>query len=113
MITEDQYADLRAQLASNEAEHKEFKRRLDNHAESLKKQGEILVLLERQSNAIERMGRALDRVEKTVESVDGRVAILEKEPAENWKKSKWEVWKYILLAIVGLLVCWVLKTSVS
>ncbi|MBR3742283.1 MAG: hypothetical protein IKN04_17815 [Clostridia bacterium] len=100
-MNEDQYADLRAQLAANEIEHKEIKRRLDNHAEALKKQSEILVLLERQSNAIERMGRSLDRVENTVESVDARVATLEKEPGEKWKKTTWEVLKYLVLAVLG------------
>ena len=54
-MNEDQYAEIHAQLAANEAEHHEFKRRLDNHADALKKQSEILVLLERQSNAIERI----------------------------------------------------------
>lgn len=109
-VNEDQYAEIHAQLATNEAEHKEIKRRLDNHAEALKKQGEILVLLERQSNAIERMGRALDRVEKAVESVDARVGEIEKEPADKWKKTTWEIMKYVILALVGLVVGLVLKT---
>lgn len=112
-MDENQYADIRAQLAANEAEHKEMKRRLDSHAESLRKQGEILVLLERQSNAIERMGRALDRVERAVESVDNRVEALEKEPGDKWKKVTWEVAKYILLAAVGLVVGWIIKNPVT
>ena len=109
-MNEEQYARIMAELASNETEHKSFKRRLDEHAESLKKYGEILVIMERQSNAIERMGRALDRVEKTVESVDNRVAVLEKEPADKWKKITFEVIKYVALALVGLAVGYVLKT---
>ena len=110
-MNEEQYARIMAELASNETEHKSFKRRLDEHAESLKKYGEILVIMERQSNAIERMGRALDRVEKTVESVDNRVAVLEKEPADKWKKITFEVIKYVALALVGLAVGYVLKTQ--
>lgn len=109
-MTDEQYAEIHAQLAANEIEHKEMRRRLDNHAEALKKQSEILVLLERQSNAIERMGRALDRVEKAVESVDSRVGEIEKEPGEKWKKTTWEILKYVVLALVGLAVGWVLKT---
>lgn len=108
-MNEDQYAEIHAQLAANEIEHKEMRRRLDNHAEALKKQGEILVLLERQSNAIERMGRALDRVEKAVESVDSRVGEIEKEPADKWKKTSWEIFKYVLLAIVGLVVGYIIN----
>lgn len=109
-MNEDQYAEIHAQLAANEIEHKEMRRRLDNHAEALKKQGEILVLLERQSNAIERMGRALDRVEKAVESVDSRVGEIEKEPADKWKKTSWEILKYVILAIVAVAVGWIIKT---
>jgi hypothetical protein len=108
-MNDDQYTDIHAQLVANEIEHKEIKRRLDNHAEALKKQGEILILLERQSNAIERMGRALDRVEKAVESVDSRVGEIEKEPADKWKKTSWEILKYVLLAIVGLVVGYIIK----
>lgn len=104
------YAEIVAHLAENEMEHKSFRRRLDEHQESLKKYGEILVIMERQSNAIERMGRALDRVEKTVESVDGRVATLEREPGEKWKKTTFELIKYVVLAVAGLIVGWVLKT---
>lgn len=108
-MNEDQYADIRAQLAANEIEHNDFKRRLDNHSESLKKYGEILVIMERQSSAIENMGGAVGRVEKKVDSIDNRVAIIEKEPADKWKKTSWEILKYVLLAIVGLVVGYIIK----
>ena len=108
-MNEDQYADIRAQLAANEIEHNDFKRRLDNHSESLKKYGEILVIMERQSNAIESMGGAVGRVEKKVDSIDNRVAIIEKEPADKWKKTSWEILKYVLLTIVGLVVGYFIK----
>lgn len=108
-MNEDQYADIRAQLAANEIEHNDFKRRLDNHSESLKKYGEILVIMERQSNAIESMGGAVGRVEKKVDSIDNRVAIIEKEPADKWKKTSWEILKYVVLALVGLAVGWIIK----
>ena len=108
-MNEDQYADIRAQLAANEIEHNDFKRRLDNHSESLKKYGEILVIMERQSNAIENMGGAVSRVEEKVDSIDNRVATIEKEPADKWKKTSWEILKYVLLAIVGLVVGYVIK----
>lgn len=109
-MNEDQYADIRAQLAANEIEHNDFKRRLDNHSESLKKYGEILVIMERQSNAIESMGGAVGRVEKKVDSIDNRVAIIEKEPADKWKKTSWEILKYVVLAIVAVAVGWIIKT---
>lgn len=109
-MNEDQYADIRAQLAANEIEHNDFKRRLDNHSESLKKYGEILVIMERQSNAIESMGGAVGRVEKKVDSIDNRVAVIEKEPADKWKKTSWEILKYVVLAIAAAAVGWIIKT---
>lgn len=110
-MNEEQYAEITAKLAANETEHREFSRRLDNHSESLKKYGDILVIMERQSNAIERMSKALDRVEKTVASVDSRVAVLEKEPGDKWKKVSWEIIKYVVLALVGLAVGWIIKNQ--
>lgn len=34
-MNDDQYAEIHAQLAANEIEHKEMKRRLDNHSSSM------------------------------------------------------------------------------
>ena len=110
MMTEEQHSVIVAQLASNETEHKSFRRRLDEHDESLKRYGEILVIMERQSNAIEHMGQALQQVKSTVTSVDMRVAALEKEPGEKWKRITWEIVKTVVVALVGLAVGLILKT---
>ena len=109
-MNDEQYIEMMQQLASNETEHKSFRRRLEDHDSALKKYGDMLVIMERQSNAIENMGGTMGRVEKKVDSIDNRVAVLEKEPAEKWKKTTWEVLKYILLALVGVAVGYVLKT---
>ena len=90
-----------AQLAANETEHKSFRRRLDEHEEQLKKQTDMLVIMERQSNAIENMDKSMGRVEKKVDSIDSRVAQIEKEPGEKWKKITFEVLKYLVIALVG------------
>lgn len=110
MNMEDEVMALKTTVAGCEKEHQDFKRRLDNHAEALKELRDIFIVLEKQSNAIERMGNALDRVEKTVDSVDSRVTRLESEPGEKWKKVTWEIVKYVVLALVGLAVGWILKT---
>jgi predicted nuclease with TOPRIM domain len=107
--TEQHYAEILAQLASNETEHKSFKRRLEEHDELLKEQNKILIAIERQSNAIESMNKSMSRVETKVDGINGRVEALEKEPAEKWKKTSWEVLKYVLLAIVGLIVGMIIK----
>lgn len=108
-MSDEQHAEMLAQLAANETEHKSFRRRLDEHTEAIKKYGEILIIIERQSNAIERMGRALDRVDKSIESVGNRVAALEKEPADKWRKITWEILKYVALALIGVAVGWIVK----
>ena len=109
-MNEDQYTNICERLAANEAEHKSFKRRLDEHDALLKEQNKIFLALEKQSNAIEAMNTSVGRVEKKLDGIGGRVDALEKEPGEKWKKTTWEVAKYVLLALVGLVVGIVLKT---
>lgn len=108
-MNEEQYADVVAQLASNETEHKSFRRRLDEHDALLKEQNKIVVAIERTSNAIETMNTSMGRVEKKVDSLSGRVDAMEKEPGEKWKKVTWEILKYVLLAVVGLVVGLIVK----
>ena len=101
VMNEEQYAKIVADIAANETEHKSFKRRLDDHDEALKKQGDILIIMERQSNAIEKMGTAVGRVEQKVDKIDSRVAVLETEPADKWKKITFEIIKYLVIAAIG------------
>ena len=108
-MNEEQYAEIRADLAANETEHKSFKRRLDDHDALLKEQNKIIAVMERQSSAIESMNKSVDRVEKKVDSIDGRVAVLEKEPADKWKKISYEIVKYVVIALLGLAVGYVIK----
>lgn len=110
MINEEQYAVIKAAISSNEVEHESFKRRLNEHDAALKKQGDILIVIERQSNAIEKVVHAMNRVEKTVDSIDKRVAVLEKEPADKWRKIVFEVIKYLVIAAVGFAASFILKT---
>ena len=109
-MNEEQYADIKAQLAANETEHKSFKRRLDEHDETLKEQNKIFIALEKQSSAIESMNNSMTRVEKKVDGISGRVDALEKEPAAKWKKITWEVLKYAVLALIGLAVGLVIQS---
>lgn len=108
-MNEEQYAEVMAKLASNETEHKSFCRRLDEHDALLREQNKIVVAIERQSNAIETMNTSMGRVEKKVDSLSGRVDAMEKEPGEKWKKVTWEILKYVLLAIAGVVVGLIVK----
>ena len=108
-MNEEQYAEVMAQLASNETEHKSFRRRLEEHDALLREQNKIVVAIEKQSNAIETMNISMGRVEKKVDSLSGRVDAMEKEPGEKWKKVTWEILKYVLLAIAGVVVGLIVK----
>lgn len=108
-MNEDQYAEVVAKLASNETEHKSFCRRLDEHDALLREQNKIVVAIEKQSNAIETMNTSMGRVESKVDSLSGRVDAMEKEPGEKWKKVTWEILKYVLLAIAGVVVGLIVK----
>ena len=98
-----------AALASNETEHKSFRRRLDSCEEKLDKALDMQLVMERQSAAIENLGKGVGRVETKVDSIDTRVAQLEKEPGEKWKKIAFEVVKYIVIALLGLAVGYVIN----
>ena len=108
-MNEEQYAEVMAQLASNETEHKSFRRRLEEHDALLREQNKIVVAIEKQSNAIETMNTSMGRVEKKVDNLSGRVDAMEKEPGEKWKKVTWEILKYVLLAIAGVVVGLIVK----
>ena len=103
-MNEEQYAEVVAKLASNETEHKSFCRRLDEHDALLREQNKIVVAIEKQSSAIETMNTSMGRVEKKVDSLSGRVDAIEKKPGEKWEKVTWEILKYVLLAIAGVVI---------
>ena len=103
-MNEEQYAEVVARLASNETEHKSFCRRLDEHDALLREQNKIVVAIEKQSNAIETMNTSMGRVESKVDSLSGRVDAVEKKPGEKWEKVTWEILKYVLLAIAGVVI---------
>lgn len=110
MNLEEEVMRLSKAQAACEKEHQDFQRRLDNHAEALRELRNIFVTLEKQNSALERVGNSVDRVEKKVDGMDSRVKALEREPGDLWKKTTWEVLKYVLLALLGLLVGWIIKT---
>lgn len=110
MNVEDQIMELTKTIVACEKEHQDFKRRLDVLEDELHELRNIYITLEKQGNALERMGKSLDRVERKVDNVDDRVEALEKEPGEKWKKTTWEIFKYVLLALVGLALGWIIKS---
>lgn len=110
-MNEDQYAEIVAKIAANETEHSSFKRRLDEHDSAIREQNKIFIALEKQSSAIESMNKSMGRVEQKVDGIGSRVDALEREPGTKWKKITWEIVKYLVLALIGVAVGWIIKTQ--
>ena len=94
----------------NEAEHDAFNRRIEALENGGKTQNEILVTLQRQADNIETMNEKIDAVSTSVEHVAERVTVIEKEPADKWKKITFEVIKCVVLAVAGIAVGVIFKT---
>ena len=67
------------------------------------------VTLQRQSDAIDSLHEKVDGLAQEMRSVSGRVAAIEKEPGERWKKISFEIIKYIVLAAVGAAIGYIMK----
>ena len=100
---------LMQESASNITEHLSFRRRLDELEENGRRQNDILLMLQRQADAIEAMGEKIESLAGGVNRVAGRVAEMEREPAQRWKGMGYEIVKYIVLAAVGAAIGFMMK----
>lgn len=85
-MNEEQYAEVKAGLASNETEHASFRRRLEEHDESLRKLSETQVILERLSNAVSNLTSSIGEIKLSVQGVDRRLAIWSANPPTTGRK---------------------------
>ena len=108
-MTEEQYAEIRAQLASNTTEHESYNRRLREHDERLQKLSDVLVVLERLTSSIKSLTDKIGVMDDAMKAIDHRLAVIELEPATKWKSITWEIIKYLALALIGVAVGWVIK----
>lgn len=83
--------------------------RINTLEESSKKQTDILLVLQKQGDAIETMNMKIDKVADGVDTLGNRVGNLEQEPADKWKKISLEVIKYVVLAVIGVIVGYFIK----
>jgi len=97
------------EAASNNTEHQSFRRRLDELEETGRRQNDILLMLQRQADAIEAMGEKIESLAGGVNRVAGRVAEMEKEPGVKWKNMGFEILKYIVLAAIGAAIGFAMK----
>ena len=100
-MTEEHYAEVKAKLASNDTEHGSFRRRLDEHDEKIDKLQQTQIQLVNLTNAVNNLATGVGELKTTVQRVDSRVAALEQEPADKWKKITWEIIKAVVMAVVG------------
>lgn len=100
---------LMQESASNITEHLSFRRRLDELEETGRRQNDILLMLQRQADAIEAMGEKIENLAGGVNRVAGKVAQLESEPAQQWKRMGFEIMKYIVLAALGAAIGFAMK----
>ncbi len=100
---------MEKETGKNDAEHSSFKRRLSELEKDREERTKMLIAMERQGNAIEKMGEKVDGIAQSMGRVEKRVDQIEHEPAENAKRLKYEVIKYIVLAVVGVVVGYFIK----
>ena len=108
-MNEEQYAEVKAALASNDTEHGSFRRRLNEHEAKIEKLQETQVQLANLTNAVNNLATGIGEVKTAVQGVDKRVADLEREPADKWKKATWKVVELLLAAAVGFLISYLTK----
>lgn len=98
------YVDLDERVTRHTEQIKTCFSQIDELKESSQKQTEILLALQRQGDAIEAVNEKIDHVSDGVDKLGNRVGQLEQEPADKWKKMRFEIIKYVVLAIVGVVV---------
>lgn len=108
-MDEQKYAEIIGELKANTKEHESYNRRLSEHDEHLEKLDNTYILLERLTNTVNSLATSIVELKTAVQGVDKRVATLETEPADKWKKTSYEIIKYIVLAILGVIVGYFIK----
>ena len=100
-MNEEQYAEVKAALAANDTEHKAYNRRLEEHDKMIEGLRQTQIQLANLTNAVNNLASGMTDLKTVVQGVDKRVADMEKEPADKWKKATWKVVELILAAVVG------------
>lgn len=100
-MNEEQYARVMAAIEANETEHRSYNRRLSEHDAAIREMQQTQIQLVNLTNAVNNLANGISEIKTAVQGVDRRVADLEREPGEKWKKITWEVVKAVVLAAVG------------
>lgn len=100
-MNDEQYAEIIGALRANEQEHSSYNRRLHEHDEKIEKLQQTQIQLANLTNAVNNLASGIGEVKTAVQGVDRRVAELEREPADKWRKITWEIVKAVVMAAVG------------
>ena len=113
---EERFADLRSQIsqmtenvAESRGDQQTILYRLGELEQGYRRQGDLNVALQRQTDAIETLQEKVNMLAEKLRGVADRVAEIEKEPGERWKKIGFEIIKYIVLAAVGAAIGYLSK----
>lgn len=109
-LNEEQYAKIIGAMEANEKEHESYNRRLHEHDEDIRKLQETQIQIERLTNAVNNLATGIGELKTTVQGVDKRVADLEHEPGDKWKKATWKIIELVLAAIVGAVLVYFTKS---
>lgn len=108
-MNEEQYAEVMGALRANDKEHESYNRRLHEHDEAIKELQKTQIQLANLTNAVNNLSRGIGEVKTAVQGVDKRVAELEREPADKWRKITWEIVKAVVMAAVGAGIAVIVK----
>ena len=108
-MNDEQYAEVMGALRANDKEHESYNRRLHEHDEAIKELQQTQVQLANLTNAVNNLATGMTDLKTVVQGVDRRVAEMEKEPADKWKKATWKVVELLLAAAVGFLISYLSK----
>ena len=108
-MDEREYAEIVAKLAANDQEHQSYNRRLGEHDDDIRRLRETQVQIERLTNAVNNLAAGIGEMKSTVQGMDRRIADLEREPGEKWKKATWKVVELVLAAAVGAALAYFIK----
>lgn len=100
---------LAALQAENEEAHKSYQRRIKALEDNQREQTEMLLAIRDISNAQANIVSKVDRIDGKVDRLGVRIDTMEKEPGDKWKKVSFEVIKYVVLALIGAAVGYVIK----
>ena len=103
-MTDDQYTEVIGALRANDKEHESYNRRLHEHDEALRELQQTQIQIERLTNAVNNLTAGVLDMKTAIQGVDNRVAAIEREPGDNWKKATWKIIELLIAAAVGYFI---------